>query len=422
MQRRTFMTKTSTTIASAATLAAAAAPAIAQTANTQATRPDQRLAQKYRFNDPNMDLFFMAALSWGPAGGLDIGQAYYVASTIVDGDADSWVQAFTKYGDLQNEQADTWKNKGWKQAAGEARLKAFASYRSAWQFAAPGEVFAGIYARHKAAFATAMKEQELPATFFGVPYKGKQLPGVYLQNPAKDAPVVLVIGGADTCFEDLFLTCGRNLLNRGYSVAMVDLPGQGINQANGLYWEAEAEKPIAATIDLLVERFNAKPGRIALLGLSLGGYFVARAAGHEKRVATVMASTPFPDPADLFAQSVRHAMAEGNSKQPTVAALRSYQSSLWKAGAKTPEEFIARTANMKADASLVTLPFLSILGAGDSPVFASQAKAWHGQIRSERKSFVLLDASTGADGHVQVNNRLRLTQECCGWLGEIFAG
>ncbi|MEJ8857575.1 alpha/beta fold hydrolase [Variovorax robiniae] len=419
MQRRTFM-KAGTSIASATALAAATT-AGAQTTNST-PRPDQRMAQKYRFDDPNMDLFFMAAMSWGPTGGLDIGQAWYVASTITDGDADSWVQAFSRYGDLQNAQADTWKAKGWKQAAGEARLKAFASYRSAWQFAAPGGVFAGIYAKHKTAFATAMAELEMPACFFGAPYKGKQLPGVYLQNPKKDASVVVVIGGADTCFEDLFLTCGRNLLNRGYSVAMVDLPGQGINQANGLYWEAEAEKSIASVIDVLVERFNAKPGRIALLGLSLGGYFVARAAGYEKRVATVMASTPFPDPADLFALSVKHAVDSGNTTPPTEATLRSYQSSFWKAGAKTPEEFVSRTANMKADASLVTLPFLSILGAGDSPVFARQAKAWHNDIRSTRKSFVLLDASTGADGHVQVNNRLRLTQECVGWLGEIFQG
>jgi pimeloyl-ACP methyl ester carboxylesterase len=350
---------------------------------------------------------------------LDIGQANYVASTIVDGDADSWVRAFSAYGDRQVAQANTWKQKGWKREAGEARLKAFASYRSAWQFAEPGETFATLYAKHREAFSSAMAELELPATFFSVPYEGKRLPGVHLQSAAKNAPLVLLIGGADTCFEDLFLTCGRNLLDRGYSVALVDLPGQGITQASGLFWEAEAEKPIAAVIDLLVERFGARPGRIALLGLSLGGYFVARAAGHETRVATVMASTPFPDPANLFELSVRHALASTGT--PTEAARRSYQASLWKAGAKTPEDFITRTAGMKADASLVTVPFLSILGAGDSPVFAAQAQAWHRDIRSTRKSFVLLDASTGADGHVQVNNRLRLAQECSGWLRDIFS-
>lgn len=413
MNRRTMM-KTSAGVASSVLAATAIA------AEPTEERPSQRLAQKYRFDDPDMDLFFMAALSWGPTGGLDVGQAHYVASKIVDGDGDSWVQAFGAYGDLMNAQADSWKQRGWRRAAGEARLKAFASYRSSWQFAAPGALFSAQVAKHKVAFKAAVSELSLPASFFQVPYAGKQLPGVFLQHANKNAPVALVIGGADTCFEDLFLSLGRNLFDRGYSVALVDLPGQGITMADGLHWEVQAEKPIAAVTDLLVDRYGAQPGRIALIGLSLGGYFVARAAGHDTRFATVIASTPFPNPARLFALSVQEAMKPG-APAPTPAAIRSRTVSLWKAGAKDAPDFIARTAGMVADPALVSVPFLSILGGGDSQVFAAQAHAWHRDIRSARKSFVLLDAASGADGHVQVNNRLRLAQECSGWMDDVFA-
>jgi len=281
----------------------------------------------------------------GPAGGLDIGQAFYIASKITDGDADSWVHSFGAYGDEQNRLAEKWKQRGWKRAAGEVRLKAFASYRSAWQFAAPGEQFRSLYEKHKKAFEMAMTELELPVTFFQTAYEGKSLPGVFFQNPSSEAPVVLVIGGADTCFEDLFLTVGRNLYDRGYSLALADLPGQGINQAHGLYWEAESEKPIAALTDALVERFRAKPGRMALMGLSLGGYFVARAAGHDSRFATVIASTPFPNPAQMFSLSVNAATAQ-SAEPPTSAELRSRQLTFWKAGAKNAQEFISRTAGI----------------------------------------------------------------------------
>lgn len=386
--------------------------------------PSQRLGRKYRFDDPDMDLFFMAAASWGPTGGLDLGQVYHVASQITDGDGDSWTQAFSAYGDTMTFQADTWKRKGWQREAGEARMKAFAAYRSAWQFAAPGETFARLVSRHRIAFVQAVEELGLPATFFEVPYAGKTLPGVFLQNPNAQAPVVLVIGGADTCYEDLYLTLGRNLLERGYSVALADLPGQGLTMVDGLHWEAEAEKPIAAVSEVLMQRFGAKPGRMALVGLSLGGYFVARAAsapGAAAQWATVMASTPFPNPAELFALSAYAAQASDQKTAPTPAAMRSRMVSLWKAGAKTPAEFIPKTAGMVADPSRVTLPFLSILGDGDSQVFARQARDWHAKIVSPRKSFVLLDAATGADGHVQVNNRLRLCQECVGWMNDIFS-
>jgi alpha-beta hydrolase superfamily lysophospholipase len=412
----------STATLAAATLAPSAQPAPDQPATP---KPAQRLARKYAFDDPDMDLFFMAALGWGPSGGLDIGQAYYIASQITDGDADSWVSAFSGYAQGLEAQADTLKTRGRIRTAGETRLKAFAAWRSSWQFAAPGSAqFQSLYAKHQAAFAEAMRELALPATFFQVPWQGGPLPGVFLQNVRKDAPVALVIGGADTCFEDLFLTLGRNLLERGYSVALADLPGQGNTPVYSMHWPVEAEQPIAAVVDLLVERFNARPGRIALIGLSLGGYFVARAAGFDKRLATVIASTPFPSPAQLFALSVQAGMAEHKSAphvQPTASALRSRHVSMWKMGANNPQEFVALSSGMVADPTLVTLPFLSILGGGDSPVFAAQARDWHEKIGSKRKEFVLLDAASGADGHVQVNNRLRLAQEAAGWMDEVFS-
>ena len=386
-------------------------------------KPAQRLATKYRFDDEDMDLFFVAALGWGASGGLDVGQAFHVASRIVDGDGDSWVRAFTAQGELLDAQADDWLARGARRNAGEARLQAFAAFRSAWQFASPGPTFAAPYARHQRAFAKALDELGVPATFFQVPWQGHALPGVFLRHASAQAPVVLVIGGADTCFEDLFLTVGRSLLDRGYSVALADLPGQGITAASSLHWPVEAEQPIAAVTDLLVDRFGARPGRLALLGLSLGGYFVARAAGHDDRFATVMASTPFPDPADLFAQSVRAGQAAAASGAvPTPAAMRSRAMSFWKSGATSPQDFVQRTAGMRADASRVRVPFLSVLGGGDSPVFARQARAWHDAIASTRKRFVTLDAASGADGHVQVNNRRRLAQECAAWMDEIFAG
>jgi hypothetical protein len=57
--------------------------AAADCAESTDQRPSQRLGRKYRFDDPDMDLFFVAALGWGPSGGLDVGQAHYVASRIV---------------------------------------------------------------------------------------------------------------------------------------------------------------------------------------------------------------------------------------------------------------------------------------------------------------------------------------------------
>lgn len=383
-------------------------------------RPGSRLGVKYRFDDPDMDLFFVIACGWGRAGGLDIGEAYYVAETIKNGDAASWVSSFEASGDRQQKLADEWKSAGWTYQSAQARLKAFASYRSAWQFAPIGPVFDGLFGKHKAAFRAAIPDLGFPATFFQAPYKGKTLPGLFIQNPKRDAPVVLLLGGADTCFEEIFLTVGRNVYEQGYSVAMADLPGQGLTMRDGLHWEVETEKPIGAIIDVLIDKFGAKPGRIGMLGYSLGGYFVTRAAGYEKRVGAVMASTPLQNIGRYYPELAKRWRKEHEEGRMSSATRRNVDVMFWKMGAANDEEFAAKAAPMIADPALVTTPFLTIVGTGEGPIFQNDAKEWHEKVRSKQKRFVALDASTGGDGHCQAANRLRLAQEMCGWMDTIF--
>jgi len=398
----------------------AATAAAASAAEGPAQNASQRLSQRYRFDDDSMDVFFVACVGWAPMGGLSVGEAWYVASQIKDGDGDSWMRAFESYGDRLSAEADRMAAAGRTRTAGETRLKASASYRSAWQFAPPGKPFVDIVRKQSAAFSGVIQELKLPATRFQVPYKGKSLPGVFLQNPNRKAPTILVIGGADTGHEDLYLTAGAGLLERGFSVALVDLPGQGIVQASGLTWEAASEIPIGAVIDYLIANFGVKPGRIALMGMSLGGYFVTRAAGHEKRLAAVVASTPWPKPGLLFRASAGEgAPAEGSAG--TGGAQRNMAVLAWKAGARSPEDFLRLGDAMVADPAKVSLPFLSIMGTGESAEFQRQAREWHAAIPSKDKAMVVLDAATGADGHCQLNNRERLIQETADWLAPRMA-
>lgn len=377
----------------------------------------QRLRQRYRFSDPNMDLFFLGALGWGPAGGLSVGEAFHVAAQIEDGDADSWSCAFERQGIVLNEQADTWRQRGCTRAAGEARLKAFACYRSAWQFVVPGECFTALFRTSQKLFNQAMTELGFPVARFSIRYNGGELPGHFYQASAPSAPTMLVIGGADTCHEDRFLSQGRYFVDRGYSVGLVDLPGQGLVPKQGLHWEVETERPIAAVIDELISRFGVEPRKLALLGMSLGGYFACRAAAHERRLAAVIASTPLPRPGELFA---RAAKAESDGTAGSEPARRNRQVLLWKAGVADGAELIRRWDGVVADPCNIQVPFLSVLGGQEGAVWKEQAKEWHEAIRSDRKNFVVLGPETGADAHCQGNNPLRLTQEIDGWLREVL--
>lgn len=377
----------------------------------------QRLKQRYRFADPNMDLFFLGALGWGPAGGLSVGEAFHIAAQIQDGNADSWSLAFEHQGDILTAQADNWSARQCHRTAGEFRLKAFACYRSAWQFVTPGERFTRLFLTSQKLFDRAMSDLDFAATAFTVSYGGGELPGHFYQAPGLRAPTILIIGGADTCHEDRFLSQGRYYLERGYSVALVDLPGQGLVQNQGLYWEPETERPIAAVVDELIARFGVDSQQLVLLGMSLGGYFACRAAAFEPRFAAVIATPALFRPDELFA-GVAQQEAEGGISSD--AARKNLQVLMWKAGVADLTELACRWLGVEVDPSNVRVPFLSVLGEQEGEVWQKQTEEWHTSILSEKKQLVSLNAISGADAHCQGNNPLRLVQEVDGWLRTIL--
>lgn len=140
---------------------------------------------------------------------------------------------------------------------------------------------------------------------------------------------------------------------------------------------------------------------------------------NEPRFCAVIASTPFPKPGQLFAAQARNQKTSGVTQ--STATRRNHEVLFWKAGATDARDFLARTSAMLADPSLVTVPFLSVVGPGESPLMIAQTEEWAATIRSARSDLVCLDAATGADGYVQVNNRRRLAQEVSEWLDEVFA-
>jgi len=132
-----------------------------------------------------------------------------------------------------------------------------------------------------------------PAEPVRVPYGNTTL-AAYLRVPASQTkpPVVIMMPGLDSVKEELQATA-QYMLDRGLAIIAIDGPGQG---------EAEYELPIepgyervaTAVADYLEGRDDIDPGRIGGFGVSLGGYYAARAAAFEPRVkAAVSLAGPY---------------------------------------------------------------------------------------------------------------------------------
>ncbi|MEU9034064.1 alpha/beta fold hydrolase [Streptomyces sp. NPDC048352] len=108
----------------------------------------------------------------------------------------------------------------------------------------------------------------------------------WLRGPGDAPATVVVVPGLDSAKEE-FLDLASALLARGLAVFAVDGPGQGV-LADTTTLRPDYEQVVGRVIDAL-----GVP-RIGLVGLSLGGYFAARAAALEPRVrAAATVSGPF---------------------------------------------------------------------------------------------------------------------------------
>ena len=131
-----------------------------------------------------------------------------------------------------------------------------------------------------------------PAELVRIPYQATQL-AAYLRVPAASAsdqeappPVVIMLPGLDSTKEELQATA-EYLLARGMATLAIDGPGQG-EAAYDLPIEPAYEKVATTVVDYLASRADVDGGRVGLFGVSLGGYYAARAAAREKRLRAVV--------------------------------------------------------------------------------------------------------------------------------------
>ena len=115
-----------------------------------------------------------------------------------------------------------------------------------------------------------------------IPYEDKELFGI-LRKPAGVAkpPVVVMVMGLDSAKEETD-AYEQPFLARGIATLAFDGPGQGEGEYDFAI-HGDYEAPVKAVFDWLQQRNDVDTSRAALWGVSMGGYYAARAAAFDKR-------------------------------------------------------------------------------------------------------------------------------------------
>ena len=231
-----------------------------------------------------------------------------------------------------------------------------------------------------------------------IPFDGARLVA-NLRRPAgvERPPVVILIPGLDSSKEE-FCNFEQVFLDRGMATVAFDGPGQG-ETLQWLPMRGDYERPAAALIDELEKRDDLAPGAIGALGMSLGGYFVARAAAGEPRIRALVAlSGPF---------SVGGWLAAGIS-DISKNALRV------KVGAKDEDDLLRLIAPFDLDPVIdrMTQPALLVTGRLDRVIPWQQTELQ--ATRAPNAELVIYEEGT----HVLNNMPTVVRPMLADWLGE----
>ncbi len=125
---------------------------------------------------------------------------------------------------------------------------------------------------------------------------GVTLSGWYL--PGRTGAAVAVLHGSGSTRSDV-LDQAAVLARHGYGVLLYDDRGHGRSGGAGMDYGWWGDTDLAAAVDYLQSRSDVEPGRIGVLGLSMGGEQAVNAAATDVRIRAVVAEGVQPKlPAD----------------------------------------------------------------------------------------------------------------------------
>ncbi len=402
------------------------------------------------FSDPELQFQLTRALGDTAYGGADIGECLSTAERITEGDVDSWYQEWYATAERVRCIAEDSLATGHEVSAREAYLRASTYYAMA-EFYLHGDPtdprIRESSAKSRDCFALAAELSDIPIEPVRIPYEGTTLPGYFYHADGSGAPrpTIIIQTGFDGTQEELYNGGAVAAVRRGYNCLTFEGPGQGeVIREQGIPFRYDWEKVITPVVDYVVSRPEVDPGRVALLGYSMGGYLAPRGAAFEPRLAALIADggvfepwypvaaniaqfyTPSGGTADGLIDAIR-ADPDAFDAAMQEAIEESVQFNWWVGNGMftfqvdSPSAFLLAYAqySMEGVADKITCPTLVIDSENDTGMKGEPQRIY--DALTCPKGFILFTAEEGAGLHCQMGAMLLAHQRIFDWLDEALS-
>ncbi|HCS57603.1 MAG TPA: dipeptidyl aminopeptidase [Gordonia polyisoprenivorans] len=246
------------------------------------------------YTDPARDFQVRTILGKSTRGGSDVGEVLSLIAGIAPDDGESW---FTGWLDLGRRIAAI----GEASAAAGHRVSAARAYLRAADYLgvaynsidgrADTDALLPTFGEHRVAWEGFVATTHWPVERVDIPYEGGSMPGWFFRPDPSTAPrrTVVVNGGSDGSVSGVWCEAGEAALERGYNTLLFDGPGQqSMLFERDIPFRPDWEK-VLTPVDFLAQRDDVDTDKLAVYGVSQGGYWVSRAICFEHRFAAAIA-------------------------------------------------------------------------------------------------------------------------------------
>jgi len=388
--------------------------------------------------DWNMDLNIIRMLAgiWHQMG--DYGEIMATALRIRSTSELSWYREWLATADRVREMGEKALKGNHRRSAGLAFLRACNYYRAAefYLHANPEDPrILKTYQQCAAMFRKAMQLLDKPFQEIQIPYEGSSLRGYLFLSPYArgKAPIILTQQGYDGAMEETKYVADEAIA-RGYHCLLFEGPGQGLSiRERNLQFRPDWEVVVEALIDYVETLESVDNERIALLGISFGGYCVLRAAAYEPRIAATIANPPYINLFDVLAEKLNLTFINLLEDDPEafnkkvmdfmeygIATRWFLYDGMWKFGGDNPAAYLNRLKQYDLTDHLnrIKTPVLIMDGA-DEIAGKGQGKWVYERLHCP-KTYLFFDTESTASLHCQ-NGALSVgIAQMFDWLDEQF--
>ncbi len=251
------------------------------------------------FSDDDFQFGLEMVLGGAYRQNTDIGESLATAERIPDGDADAWIREWIATADGACGAGETARHAGRRVTALSFYRRAATYYSTALYCTAKATDFSderelATWRRHRDCWEHVVDLSPAPGERLEIPYEGTTLKGYFFRapdaQPGERRPLVIMNNGSDSATSAMWGHGGAAAGEHGYHWMTFDGPGQQYAlYEQGIPFRPDWEAALTPVVDAMVARADVDSNRMAVIGISQGGFWVPRAVAFEHRLAAAVA-------------------------------------------------------------------------------------------------------------------------------------